>query len=408
MYDVLIVGGGAAGFFAAVNLKQLAPALKVAILERGDKPLAKVLVSGGGRCNVTHGIFDPKELSGYYPRGQKELLGPFHRFMTGDTMEWFESRGVPLKIEEDGRVFPVSDSSQSIAACLQNAAKNAGVEILLKQGVKQVRSADKGWGLTTTQAQLQCRFLVLATGSSPKIWKLLDNMGHRIVAPVPSLFTFNIKDPILDGLAGVSVAGRVEVVGPNGKVLLQDEGPVLITHWGLSGPAVLKLSAWGARELHQLDYRFNIRVSWLGIDRQQCLELLKEQRQIQPKKKMVNARVFDLPKRLWARLVMQLDRAEDLIWADVRNEQLQQLASLLTASNFEVAGKSTFKEEFVTAGGVALDEVDFRRFESKLFPGLFMAGEILDIDAITGGFNFQNAWTGGYIIAEAISANQPS
>ena len=229
MYDVLIIGGGAAGFFTAVNLKEQAPQLSVAILERSDKPLAKVLVSGGGRCNVTHGIFDPKELSHHYPRGQKELLGPFHKFMTGDTMEWFESRGVPLKIEEDGRVFPQSDSSSSIANCLQSAANKAGVKVLLKHGVKGIDAAENGWVLGTTQGTFECAALVIACGSSPKMWKVLERLGHNLVPPVPSLFTFNISDPILKDLAGLSVLGRVSVLSNNSKVLLEDQGPILIT-----------------------------------------------------------------------------------------------------------------------------------------------------------------------------------
>ena len=403
MYNILIIGGGAAGYFTAVNLKEAAPELSVAILERSDKPLAKVLISGGGRCNVTHGIFDPKELIDHYPRGRKELLGPFHRFMTGDTMEWFENRGVALKIEEDGRVFPVSDNSESIANCLTEAAANCGVEVLLRHGVKRIEPIDEGFLVSTNQGDLRCLNLVVASGSSPKMWKQLAHLGHTIVSPVPSLFTFNISDPIIADLAGVSTLGRVQVLDDRDKVLMEDQGPILITHWGLSGPAVLKLSAWGARLLFDLDYRFKIRVSWVDCSTEECMEVLNHQRLESPKKQLSNTPLFDLPKRLWTRLVHQLKEGDATIWAHARKEQLTQLASLLTACPLEVGGKSTFKEEFVTAGGVALGEIDFRRYESKLIPGLYMAGEVLDIDAITGGFNFQNAWTGGYIIAQALS-----
>lgn len=407
MYDVLIIGAGAAGFFTAVNLKEQTPELSVAILERTDKPLAKVLVSGGGRCNVTHAVFDPKELSGFYPRGSKELLGPFHKFMTGDTMQWFEDRGVPLKIEEDGRVFPVSDNSESIANCLTEAAANCGVEVLLRQGVKNIEASEDGWLVTTNQAALHSRNLVVTSGSSPKMWKQLARIGHAIVSPVPSLFTFNISDPILQDLAGVSTSGRVQVLDNKDKVLMEDQGPILITHWGLSGPAVLKLSAWGARLLFDLDYHFNIRVSWVDQSMEDCMDVLNQQRLDSPKKLLSNTPLFDLPKRLWTRLVHQLEHGDATIWAQVRKEQLTQLVSLLTGCPLQVEGKSTFKEEFVTAGGVALEEIDFRSFQSKLFPGLYMAGEVLNIDAITGGFNFQNAWTGGYVIAMAISGQTP-
>lgn len=404
MFDVLIVGGGAAGFFTAVNLKEEAPQLRVAILERSKQVLSKVKVSGGGRCNVTHAVFEPKELATYYPRGSKELLGPFHRFMTGDTMGWFETRGVPLKIEEDGRIFPISDSSQSIIDCLTHAAEEAGIEVLLQQTVKAIEKHDQGFLVTTSKETFECVQLVLTPGSSPQVWKMLEEEGHTIVAPVPSLFTFNIKHALLEGLAGLSTPGLVRVVDGAGKTVLEDGGPILITHWGLSGPAVLKLSAWGARELHDLDYRFKIHVNWLDMDRQAVLDRLKEQRHAQPKKQLSNSRVFELPKRLWTRIIQQVVDQDDLTWADASNSSLEQLADILTRCELPVEGKSTFKEEFVTAGGVALEEIDFRRFESKLLPGLYFAGEVLDIDAVTGGFNFQNAWTGGWIIAQTIAS----
>ncbi len=400
----MLVGGGAAGFFTAINAAEKAPHLKIAILERGKEVLTKVKVSGGGRCNVTHAEFIPKELSQNYPRGEKELLGPFHTFMTGDTIAWFEARGVQLKIEEDGRMFPVTDSSQTIIDCFLTETLRLGIEVLRNQSVKDVNPTEAGWQVITNTETFTAQKLVMATGSNPKIWKLMEKLGHSIVAPVPSLFTFNIEDERITDLQGLSKEAEVKVLNENGKVLLESEGPLLITHWGMSGPAILKLSAWGARLLEPLKYHFNIVVNWMPHHTDvEVLELLMNLKQEFPKQTIYKYPRFELPKRLWQRLVTVsgLDATE--IWADVSKKKLQQLAKQITQGTFQVHGKSTFKEEFVTAGGIDLKEVNFKTFQSKVNPQLYFAGEILNIDAITGGFNFQNAWTGGYIAAQALT-----
>ncbi len=405
-YDILIVGGGAAGFFTAINAAENNPKLNIALLERGKEVLTKVKVSGGGRCNVTHAEFIPKELSQNYPRGEKELLGPFHTFMTGDTIDWFEKRGVELKIEEDGRMFPVSDSSQTIIDCFLSEAQRLGISVLMGQAVKELLPNDDGWQVTTPSHIFQTKKLVMATGSNPKIWKLFQKLGHQIVVPVPSLFTFNIKDERIDGLPGVSKEASVAVLSENGKTVLESEGPLLITHWGMSGPAILKLSAWGARLLEPMGYKFSIKVNWLlYVSETEVLKSLMDLKQAIPKQTLAKHPQFEIPKRLWRKLVAASGIDTSEIWADISKKKLQVLASQLTQGVFQVHGKSTFKEEFVTAGGIDLREVNFKTFESKLFPSLYFAGEVLNIDAITGGFNFQNAWTGGFIVAQSLTNN---
>ncbi len=403
-FDILVIGGGAAGFFTAINAAENAPQLTIAILERGKEVLTKVKVSGGGRCNVTHAEFMPQELSRNYPRGEKELLGPFHTFMTGDTIAWFEQRGIELKMEEDGRMFPVSDSSQTIIDCFLSEAKRLGVSILKNHSVKEITQTEEGWQVTTQSDKFFAKKLVLATGSNPKIWGLLKELGHHIITPVPSLFTFNIKDERISNLQGLSKEATVKVLSDTNKVLLESEGPLLITHWGMSGPAILKLSAWGARLLEPMKYRFSILVNWLnGTLKEEALEDLMLLKQKNPKQTIAKYPQFEVPKRLWQRLVevSGIDTSE--IWADISKKKLLELAEQLTECTFQVDGKSTFKEEFVTAGGIDLKEVNFKSFESKLLPDLFFAGEILNVDAITGGFNFQNAWTGGYMVAQSLT-----
>src|SRR5690554_1391150 len=397
--DVVVIGGGAAGFFTAINAAEENPKQKIIVLERGKEVLTKVKISGGGRCNVTHAEFIPKELSQNYPRGEKELLGPFHTFMTGDTIEWFEKRGVALKIEEDGRMFPVSDSSQTIIDCFQAETRRLGVDVLLNQSVKEIKKDGAHFNLTTSSDTFSAEKIVVATGSNPKIWKLLEDLGHKIVPAVPSLFTFNIADSRIKDLAGVTTTASIKIL--HEKDVLENNGPLLITHWGMSGPAVLKLSAWGARTLESLKYQFKIEVNWLdNISEDEVLDELKSLKLNFGKQTILKYSQFDLPKRLWQNLIKATGISDTLTWAEATRENLQNIANQLTAGIFEVNGKSTFKEEFVTAGGVDLKEVNFKTFESKICNNLYFAGEVLNIDAITGGFNFQNAWTGGFIVSQ--------
>jgi predicted Rossmann fold flavoprotein len=406
-FDILIVGGGAAGFFTAINAADFNGKLKIAILERGKDLLTKVKVSGGGRCNVTHAEFVPKELSKNYPRGEKELLGPFHSFMTGDTVEWFEKRGVELKIEDDGRMFPISDSSQTIIDCFISEAERLGIEVLRNHSVKEIGKNNDDWILTTSEGDFSAKKLVIATGSNPKVWKLLEGLGHTIVPAVPSLFTFNIKDGRISDLPGVASDVSVKVVDATGKIQLESEGPLLITHWGMSGPAILKLSAWGARILESMKYRFSIKVNWLqDLSEEKALEILLETKMENPKQTIFKYSRFDLPKRLWQSLVMASGINSSETWGDISRKKLHNLANQITASHFDVDGKSTFKEEFVTAGGIDLKEVNFKTFGSRIHDSLYFAGEVLNIDAITGGFNFQNAWTGGFIVAKSIAKTE--
>lgn len=396
-FDVVIIGGGAAGFFTAINIAENNSRLKIAILERGKEVLSKVRVSGGGRCNVTHACFIPNDLVKFYPRGERELKGPFHQFCSGDTIEWFERHGVELKIEEDGRMFPVTDSSQTIIDCFQKAVKQLGIQVLTGQSVQSLFKSDDFWKVETNQETFVTSKIVMATGSNPKIWEVLKNMGHSIVEPVPSLFTFNIKDTRIKDLMGVSAFAAVKVKGTR----LSAAGPLLITHWGMSGPGILRLSAWGARELFAKNYQFVLQVNWLNDqDTEATLELLKTLKLEQAKKLVVKKSPFDFPNRLWESLAFASGILPETKWADLSKKQLNDLANQLTDGHFQVNGKSTFKEEFVTAGGIDLKEINFKTMESKVHPNLYFAGEIVNIDAITGGFNFQNAWTGGYLVAQ--------
>lgn len=400
-YDIIIIGGGAAGFFTAINIVEKNSKLKVAILERGKNVLEKVRISGGGRCNVTHACFVPNDLVKFYPRGEKELKGPFHQFCSGDTIEWFEKHGVELKIEDDGRMFPVSNSSQTIIDCFLKATQKLKIDILTGHSVQELYQGNDYWKITTNQEVFSCQKVIMATGSNPKMWELLQNLGHSIIEPVPSLFTFNIKDVRIKDLMGLSTLASVKVK----KSKLQASGPLLITHWGMSGPGILRLSAWGARELADKKYQFAIQVNWLNeTDFEEAVDLLKNIKEENSKKLVSKYAHFDLPKRLWENLVKAAGISEETKWGDVNKKQLNTLAEQLTNGEFQVNGKSTFKEEFVTAGGIDLKEVNFKTMQSKILPNLFFAGEILNIDAITGGFNFQNAWTGGFIVANAITS----
>jgi len=405
----IIAGGGAAGFFAAIACAEADPSSPVAIYEATGHPLAKVRVSGGGRCNVTHACFDPDRLAGSYPRGARELLGPFPRWQPRDTMDWFEDRGVDLKTEEDGRVFPVSDDSATIVDCLRIGAEKAGVKLRTGVGVKGVVGAGPAAAFRvelTSGEFADCESVLLATGGgrSSAGLAIAQSLGHTIEPPVPSLFTFHVDDPRIRGLAGITAAAAtVHVKGTR----LAASGPVLITHWGVSGPAILKLSAWGARELAERGYRFGLQVSWAGAQTAvQVREDLAEARRSRPRRQIETWNPAGLPARLWERLAAAAGIAAGTTWASASNETLDALAAQVSATEFAVAGKTMNKEEFVTCGGVRLAEVDLKTMESRLCPGLYFAGEILDIDGLTGGYNFQAAWTTGRLAGLAMAARR--
>lgn len=397
-YHLIVIGGGAAGIFAAISAKEANPDRSVLVLEKTSHLLNKVRISGGGRCNVTHSCFDPKILVSHYPRGNKALIGPFTRFQPRDTIEWFASRGVDTKTEEDGRMFPITDNSQTIIDCLLTEAGKLGVEIRLKQHIDKI---EPGFAIEMAdRSVLECDHLLLATGSSPVGYNYAKQFGHTIVDPVPSLFTFNVPGSPLEELSGVSVE-KATVSLP--EAAMQQTGPVLITHWGFSGPAALKLSAWAARWLHNCQYRATLHMDWLPeLSKDKVIGLLKNNRTENPNQLLPNSNVFGLPRRLWEKLITVAGLDNKRRNGEFSNEQLQKLADILKANAFQVQGKTTYKEEFVTAGGIALDEVNFRTMESRLQPGLYFAGEIMDIDAVTGGFNFQNAWTTGYIAGKSM------
>lgn len=401
MSKIVIIGGGAAGFFTAINAKELNPNLDITILEKGKDVLQKVKISGGGRCNVTHACFEPKELTKFYPRGQKELLGPFHQFMTGDTFEWFENKGVPLKIESDNRVFPEANTSQAIIDCFHKEINRLNIKVLTSKGVTSFSKQGKKWIVKTKEGEFFADKLVIAAGSSKKIWDISKELNHSIIPTVPSLFTFNIKDDRIKDLGGVSVPNATVKI--NGTKL-ENYGPLLITHWGMSGPAVLKLSAFGARILADKNYKYSVSVNWLSKSEEQISEELLDLKNKNSRKQIGLKSPFpEIPRRLWERLIIASKIRLQQNWADTNKTQLSSLAEQLTKATFNADGKSTFKEEFVTAGGIDLKEINFKRFESKLHKNLFYVGEILNIDAVTGGFNFQNAWTGGWICANALA-----
>lgn len=396
MMKIAIIGGGAAGFFAAITCAEANPEAQVSIFERGKNVLEKVRISGGGRCNATHACFDARELVKHYPRGSRELLGPFMQFGPEQTIAWFEQRGVRLKVEADGRMFPITDDSQTIVDCLLRAAHEAGVRVLTSTRVENIQRKGASWQIGSDTFDK----MMLATGSSSAVWQWLADLGHTIVPPVPSLFTFNTKDTRLRELSGVSVLMAALRI-PGSK--LTAEGPLLVTHWGLSGPAVLRISAWGARELHEKGYKFPLEVNFLGTQtRDEALDFLSQIKQENGKKTVLAHPQGAIPARLWQRLVEAAEIGTEQRWADVNKVTMQALAGQLVAATFQITGKSTFKEEFVTAGGVSLKELNFKTFESKICPNLFLAGEVLDIDAITGGFNFQAAWTGGWLAGGAM------
>ena len=404
-WDVLVAGGGPAGFFAAIRCAELNPELHVLIIEKARQTLGKVIISGGGRCNVTHACFDPAQLITYYPRGGAALRGAFTRFQPADTVKWFEAHGVKLKTEADGRMFPVTDSSETIANCLRESAKKAGIEVKMGMSLQKVEKSSGGGFKLTTQKDmdalhLQTKKLLLATGSDPKTRDIVKSLGHSIEEPVPSLFTFNVKDKRIDGLAGVAVENVTVKMDS-----LTQSGSLLITHWGLSGPAILRLSAWGARVLFDKKYRSSLTVNWLGnykVD--PALEVLKRNKDWpeNARKKIASQPAFSqIPVRLWKQLTQFIG---DKNWGDITKAEMRKLAEELTAGEFSIEGKGQFKEEFVTCGGVKLNEVDFKTMQSRVVEDLFFAGEVLDIDGITGGFNFQSSWTTGWLAGSAMSS----
>ncbi len=398
--QLIIVGGGAAGFFAAITAAEANPQSRVVLLEKTNHLLAKVRVSGGGRCNVTHACFDPAILAQNYPRGGAALRGPFTRFQPQDTIDWFAARGVRLKTEADGRIFPVSNKSQTIVECLIDSAAKAGVEIQAEVSIESLTHSASGFVLRLKNGEsVRGDRLLLATGSNRQGHEWAASLGHTIAPPVPSLFTFNVDDSRLAGLAGVAVDKTQLTLGQ-----WTHAGPTLITHWGLSGPAVLKLSAWGARALHDCNYNAELKINWLPDfaegDVSKQLTAVKAEH---PKRFIMNNPPFPLPQRLWERLAAAAGVAASQRWAELSKPGASQLIAELRRGSYQISGKGVFKEEFVSCGGVNLDEVNFKTVESRLCPGLFFAGEILDIDGVTGGFNFQSAWTTAWLAGKAMA-----
>ena len=406
---IVIVGGGAAGFFAAITCAEASPGADITVLERSPHFLTKVRISGGGRCNVTHRCFEPRELTKRYPRGERALIAPYQRFQASDTVEWFESRGVKLKTEADGRMFPVTDSSETVINCLLGEARRRGVKLIANCGVESaIKSADGTFTLTFSNGEtMSADRVLLATGGcrTPSLGQLAVSLGHTLEPPVPSLFTFHIETPWLRELAGVSLESAEASVPGTG---LRERGALLVTHWGMSGPAILRLSAWGARALHELDYKFLLHVNWLpdrSVD--QLARDLQSRRNCQAAKLVVNFPIAPLTARLWEQLVLAAGISRDTRWSALSSAQQHRLIQQLTRTEFQVTGKSLNKDEFVTCGGVRLKEVDFKTMQSRVCPGLFFAGEVLDIDGITGGFNFQAAWTTGWIAGHAMAGVTP-
>lgn len=396
---IIVVGGGAAGFFAAIAATQVNPYARVTLLEASRKPLAKVLISGGGRCNVTHACFEPALLVQNYPRGGKALRGSFTRFQAQDTIAWFQERGVKLKTETDGRMFPVTDNSQTIADCLMETARTAGVNVRIGTPVVQVKPTDSHFVVILKSAEiLECDRLLLATGSNPIGYKIAQELGHILEPPVPSLFTFNIPEPNLRKLAGVSINSVQLRLSVSEKTALEQVGPLLITHWGISGPAVLKLSAWGARILHDSNYQATLLINWLpDFNQEQLRHQLLTVKNESGKRAIALHRGVNLPHRLWQYILERAGVDTNTRWAEVSKSTLNKLITELSQGEYFIQGKGVFKDEFVTCGGVNLKQINFKTMESRVIRRVHFAGEILDIDGITGGFNFQSAWTTGYL-----------
>ena len=396
---IIIIGGGAAGFFTAANLDETK--FYVTILEQNSDVLQKVKISGGGRCNVTHACFDPRELTQFYPRGNRELLSVFTKFQPGDTMDWFETRNVPLKIEKDNRVFPESDSSQSIINAMIDEVRNKNFEIKTQVSVSEIIKENEIYIVKTKQGDFDADIVIYTTGCSPKSLKIIENLGHKIVEPVPSLFTFNIKNSLLKDLPGTSFE-NAEITIPSLKT--EESGPLLITHWGLSGPAVLKISAWQARKLAQLKYQFEIEINFISKPFSEAEEALKEFKNQNPKRSIGQSKIFDVTNRFWSK-ILEINRINpEKQIANLSAKEMNMIIENLCQKKLSVTGKSTFKDEFVTAGGVDLKEVNFKNMTSKILPDFYISGEVLDIDAVTGGFNFQACWSEAWLISQHLNA----
>lgn len=400
-YHLVIIGGGAAGYFAAAQFNHHQ---KIILLEATSRSLSKVRISGGGRCNLTHNQFDIKKLVENYPRGRKELLGAFSRFQPKDTVEWYESKGVALKTEGDGRMFPRSNKSDTIIECLKTAVHKAGVEVKLKFKVVSIHKVDNLFSIELSDGQkILSKNVLLATGGSLQGFRLAESLGHKIIKPMPSLFTFKINNKRLDDLSGLAFPKvSIRLLGVGKKNKYSYEGPLLITHWGVSGPAILKMSAFAARELHDRNYQATLEVNFLNKTYEDVFEFLKLIRKNEARKSPFNCKDFDVPKRYWQRLLSITINDTNIVWADINNKILSYLAHELTQAQFEINGKGQFKDEFVTSGGVTLKEIDLKTMQSKVCPGLYFSGEILNIDGVTGGFNFQNAWTTAWIAAQGL------
>lgn len=407
LYDLIVIGGGAAGIFTAVNAARLQPSWKVLVLEKSSKLLSKVKVSGGGRCNVTHACFDKRQLAAHYPRGEKFVRQYAYHFFTTDTIQWFDERGVKLKTESDGRMFPITNDSQTIIETLLKEASTYGVEFRLNTSVEVIQNKEGKFTIELAdKRKIKALYCCIATGGFPKLsqYDWMQQLGHSIVAPVPSLFTFNAPGHAITKLMGISIPlGKVKITGAK----MVQTGPVLITHWGLSGPSILKLSAWAARELQACKYEFSIQLNWLegeGWNASNLGGYFTQQRVDHPTQLLKNSKMFQLPQRLWDFFLKEAGITIDTSFANLPKKQENKLVKLLTDMEMSIHGKTTFKEEFVTAGGVSLQEIDSQTMESKLVPHLYFAGEIMDVDGVTGGFNFQHAWASGYLAAKAMTS----
>jgi hypothetical protein len=402
---IAVIGGGAAGFFAAISCRNNFPNAQVAILEKSSKVLSKVKISGGGRCNVTNACFDNKKLSQHYPRGENQLRKAFEQFNAADTMEWFESRGVKMKVYPDNCVFPLVNDSQTIIDCFLNESKRLKIDIRLNQRIQKISKSENKFLLETDESELEFDRVIVTIGGQPKIsgFNWMEELGHQIIDPVPSLFTFNMpKNPICELMGNVVENATVKVEGTK----LIGQGPLLLTHWGMSGPAILMLSAWGARILNEKNYEFAILVNWLNEMKEDELRSQIQLVMLEHGGKMVsNLNPFPITNRLWVFLLQKSDILLEMRWKDLGKKNINKLVNTLLNDRFEVSGKTTFKEEFVTAGGISLQEIDFKTMESRVIKGLFFAGEVLDIDGITGGFNFQAAWTTGFIAGKSSGLN---